>query len=61
MMNNIDIRNFNSANKGMFAFTVKKSEYCWSVKETSYKIEDIGLYIKGYFKNILNVLIGEDG
>ena len=51
MMNNIDVRNFDSANKGMFAF---------AVKEMSYKIEDIAAYIKGYFKDSLNVLIGED-
>lgn len=61
MMNNIDVRNFDSANKGMFAFTVKESEYCWSVKKMSYKIEDIAVYIKGYFANVLNVLIGEEG
>lgn len=60
MMNNIDVRNFDSANKGMFTFAVKESEYCWSVKEMSYKIEDIGLYIKGYFKDTLNVLIGKE-
>lgn len=61
MINNIDVRNFDYANKGMFAFIVKESEYCWSVKETSYKIEDIAVYIKRYFKDLLNVLIGEDG
>lgn len=60
MMNNIDVHNFDFANKGMFAFNVKESEYCWSVKETSYKIEDIAAYIKEYFKRVLNVLIGED-
>lgn len=60
MMNNIDVHNFDFANKGTFAFNVKESEYCWSVKETSYKIEDIAAYIKEYFKRVLNVLIGED-
>lgn len=60
MMNNIDTRNFDYANKGMFAFTVKESEYCWSVKKMSYEIEDVAAYIKEYFKRVLNVLIGED-
>jgi hypothetical protein len=34
----------------MFAFAIKESEICWSVKKTSYKIEDIAEYIKEYFQ-----------
>lgn len=49
MMNNINVKNFEHAYKGMFAFFVKESQYCQSVKKMSYKIEEVAEYIKSYF------------
>lgn len=49
MMNNINVQNFEHAYKGMFAFSVKESQYCQSIKKMSYKIEDVAEYIKEYF------------
>ena len=34
----------------MFAFSVKESQYCQSIKKMSYKIEDVAEYIKEYFE-----------
>lgn len=50
MMNNINVQNFEHAYKGMFAFSVKESQYCQSIKKMSYKIEDVAEYIKEYFE-----------
>ncbi len=50
MMNNINVQNFEHAYKGMFAFSVKESQYCQSIKKMSYKIEDVTEYIKEYFE-----------
>ena len=49
MMSNINVQNFEHAYKGMFAFSVKESQYCQSIKKMSYKIEDVAEYIKEYF------------
>lgn len=49
MMSNINVQNFKHAYKGMFAFSVKESQYCQSIKKMSYKIEDVAEYIKEYF------------
>ena len=49
MMSNINVQNFEHAYKGMFAFSVKESQYCQSIKKKSYKIEDVAEYIKEYF------------
>lgn len=49
-MNSITTKNFEHAHNGMFVFAVKDSEYSWSWKKTSYKIEDIAECIKEYFK-----------
>lgn len=50
MMSNINVQNFEHAYKGMFAFSVKESQYCQSIKKMSYKIEDVAEYIKEYFE-----------
>lgn len=50
MMSNINMQNFEHAYKGMFAFSVKESQYCQSIKKMSYKIEDVAEYIKEYFE-----------
>ena len=50
MMSNINVQNFEHAYKGMFAFSVKESQYYQSIKKMSYKIEDIAEYIKEYFE-----------
>ena len=50
MMSNINVQNFEYAYKGMFAFSVKESQYCQSIKKMSYKIEDVAEYIKEYFE-----------
>lgn len=50
MMSNINVQNFEHAYKGMFAFSVKESQYCQSIKKMSYKIEDVTEYIKEYFE-----------
>lgn len=50
MMSNINVQNFECAYKGMFAFSVKESQYCQSIKKMSYKIEDVAEYIKEYFE-----------
>lgn len=50
MMCNINVQNFEHAYKGMFAFSVKESQYCQSIKKMSYKIEDVAEYIKEYFE-----------
>lgn len=49
MMSNINVQNFEHAYKGMFAFSVKESQYCQSIKKMSYKIEEVAEYIKEYF------------
>lgn len=49
-MNNIGIDNIKHAYDGRFAFSVKESSCCWSVKKMSYKIEDVAEYIKSYFE-----------
>ena len=49
-MNNIGIDNIKHAHNGMFAFAIKESEFCWSIKKMSYKIEDVAEYIKEYFQ-----------
>jgi hypothetical protein len=49
-MNRINVNNIKSAYDGMFVFEIQESEYCWSVKKTSYKIEDVAKYIKEYFQ-----------
>ena len=49
MTNNINTNNIRYAHNGMFAFVVKESSCAYSVKKTSYKIEDIVKYIKEYF------------
>ena len=49
MMSNINMQNFEHAYKGMFAFSVKESQYCQSIKKMSYKIEEVAEYIKEYF------------
>ena len=49
IMKEINIKNINHANNGMFEFGVRDSECCWSVKKQSYKIEDIAEYVKEYF------------
>lgn len=49
-MKNIGIDNIAHAHDGMFAFSIKENSCCWSVKKTSYKIEDIAEYIKEYFE-----------
>lgn len=49
MMSNINVQNFEHAYKGMFAFSVKESQYCQSSKKMSYKIEEVAEYIKEYF------------
>lgn len=49
MMSNINVKNFEHAYKGMFAFSVKESQYCQSIKKMSYKIEDVAEFIKEYF------------
>ena len=43
------MQNFEYAYKGMFAFSVKESQYCQSIKKMSYKIEEVAEYIKEYF------------
>lgn len=48
--NNITTKNIMYAHNGMFAFEIKESEHCWSVKKMSYKIEDVAEYIKEYFQ-----------
>ena len=50
MMDNIDVKNFDSARKGRFAFYIQESQFVWTAKESSYRIEDIANYIKEYFK-----------
>lgn len=50
IMKNIDERNFNYANKGMFQFVIKESESFWTLKKSSYNIKEIADYIKEYFK-----------
>ena len=50
MMSNINVQNFEHAYKGTFAFSVKESQYCQSIKKMSYKIEDVAEYIKEYFE-----------
>ena len=50
MMSNINVQNFEHAYKGMFAFSVKESQYRQSIKKMSYKIEDVAEYIKEYFE-----------
>ncbi len=53
--NQINTSNIVYAHNGMFAFEIKESEHCWSVKKMSYKIEDVAEYIKEYFQlNNLN-------
>lgn len=47
--NNITAKNIMYAHNGMFAFEIKESEHCWSVKYMSYKIEDVAEFIKEYF------------
>lgn len=49
MMSNINVQNFEHAYKGMFAVSVKESQYCQSIKKMSYKIEEVAEYIKEYF------------
>lgn len=49
-MNSIGIDNIKHAHNGKFAFAIKESEFCWSVKKMSYKIEDVAEYIKEYFQ-----------
>lgn len=49
IMSNINIKNFEYAYDGMFAFGVKESDYCSSLKKKSYSIEDIAKYTKEYF------------
>lgn len=49
-MKNIGIDNIKHAHNGMFAFAIKESQCCWSVKKMSYKIEDVAEYIKEYFQ-----------
>ena len=50
MMSNINVQNFEHAYKGTFAFSVKESQYCQSIKKMSYKIEEVAEYIKEYFE-----------
>ena len=50
MMGNINVQNIKHAHDGMFAFSIKESSCCWSVKKMSYKMEDIAAYIKEYFE-----------
>lgn len=57
-MNNIGIDNIKHAHDGKFAFSVKESECCWSIKKMSYKIKDIADCIKEYFQ--LNNLHEDD-
>lgn len=47
--NQITTKNIMYAHNGMFAFEIKESEHCWSVKKMSYKIEDVAEFIKEYF------------
>ena len=49
IMSNINTKNFEHAYDGMFAFGAKESDYCSSLKEKSYNIEDIAKYTKEYF------------
>lgn len=49
-MNRINVNNIKSAHEGMFIFEIQESEHCWSIKKTSYKIEDVAEYIKEYFQ-----------
>lgn len=49
-MNNINTKNFVYAYKGMFAFSIRESSCCTSLKKMSYKIEDVAEYIKEYFE-----------
>ena len=49
-MKNIGIDNIKHAHDGKFAFAIKESECCWSVKKMSYKIEDVAECIKEYFQ-----------
>lgn len=50
MMDNINVKNFNSAHEGQFAFYIQESLFVWTAKASSYTIEDIADYIKEYFK-----------
>lgn len=49
-MNSIDASNIGYAHDGMFAFIAKESDCCWSVKKSSYRIEDVAEYINDYFE-----------
>ena len=48
-MNRINVVNFGHAYDGMFAFGIKEGNSIWTLKEQSYRIEDIAKYIKSYF------------
>lgn len=50
VIDNINIRNIESAYNGMFVFSVKGSDDIWRTKKMSYKIKDIAECVKEYFK-----------